>query len=132
MAYKGIERDISGTDIEKITYSLTLDSDTAINLYFKMAEGYSGKFEAKIGEENATPELLSDGRYRVKIKGISAHLLDDVHNIAVTTDGGGAIVQVAALSYVYGLLDMADASDEYKLAAAAIYSYSQAAEAYVA
>ena len=132
VAYKGIERDISGTDIEKITYSLTLDSDTAINLYFKMAEGYSGKFEAKIGEENATPELLSDGRYRVKIKGISAHLLDDVHNIAVTTDGGGAIVQVAALSYVYGLLDMADASDEYKLAAAAIYSYSQAAEAYVA
>ena len=129
---KAIDRQIEGNDIEKITYSLTLDSETAINVYFQMAAGYNGSFSAKLDGDTYTASKQSDGRYLIKIKGISAHLLDDVHNIAVTTDGGGATVKVAALSYVYGLLDMADASDEYKLAAAAIYSYSQAAEAYVA
>ena len=131
VAYKGIERNISGTDIEKITYSLTLDSDTAINLYFKMAEGYSGKFEAKIGEDTATPELLSDGRYRVRIKGISAHLLAWPYNVSVTTENGSATVKVSALSYVHGLLATEGASDVYNNAAAAIYSYWKAADEYL-
>ncbi len=38
----------TGGDIEKITYSLTLDSDTAINVYFKPKAGYSGSFKATV------------------------------------------------------------------------------------
>ena len=108
-----------------------MDSDTAINLYFKMAEGYSGKFEAKIGEDTATPELLSDGRYRVRIKGISAHLLAWPYNVSVTTENGSATVKVSALSYVHGLLATEGASDVYNNAAAAIYSYWKAADEYL-
>ena len=114
-------------DTEKITYSLILDSAIEIRVFFKMTSGYSGSFEAgapytatKVGE-----------RYQVSVLNIPAHQLSNMYTVSVTTDAGAAGITVSALSYVRSLLN-AYTSTSAQNAAAAIYAYSQAADAYKA
>ena len=143
------------SDIKKITYSLTFDSDTCINVYFEMNDGaaYDGHFSI-VGLDNnqywfadtSTPheystgeiltmEKMSDGRYRVKISGINAQHLDNeydfkvVTEVASGTDSYTASVNVTGLSYVYSLT--ADGKDaDTKKAAVAIFRYFEAAKQY--
>ena len=114
-----------------ISHSLTLDSDTVINVYFRPAKGYSGTFTAAVDDGTAKAyKKGSDGRYCVQIGGISAHLLSRDHTIEVTTDHGTASVKVSALSYVNAALDYYTDDEDAQNAAAAIYAYSQAADAF--
>ena len=143
------------SDIKKITYSLTFDSDTCINVYFEMNDGaaYDGHFyivgldnnqywfadtstphEYSTGE-TLTMEKMSDGRYRVKISGINAQHLDNEYDFNVVTevtsgtDSYTASVNVTGLSYVYSLT--ADGKDaDTKKAAVAIFRYYEEASKY--
>ena len=75
-------------DIEKVNYSLVLDSNTAINFKFTKKDGYNGKFEVKLDGKKVTPKSIGNNRYQVTASGISAHLLDKPHTITVKTDHG--------------------------------------------
>ena len=66
----------------------------------------------------------------MRIDGISAHLLSKDHTIEVTTDHGTASVKVSALSYVDSALGYYTTDEDAQNAAAAIYAYSQAADAF--
>ena len=114
-------------DIEKITYSLILDSATEIRVFFKMKSGYTGAFE--IAEPYTATQV--GGRYQVSVLNIPAHQLSETYTIAATTDSGSANVKVSGLSYVNSMLN-AYTSATAQNAAAAIYAYSQAADAYKA
>ena len=127
-------------DIDDITYSLTLDSDTVINMYFRLDENYSGSFELTEHTEDEDVEFecakRNDGRYWVRIKGIAAHKLSKIYYIKVTTEHGTATLTLSALSYVNSALanynDTNDPDLTARNAVAAIYAYSQAADAYKA
>jgi len=116
-------RDLGDSQIEKVTYSLALDSETGINVYLQVKEDFTGAVTASVGSgtENVA-ELQSDGRYLVKISNISAHKLGDFYEIRGTADGSFTI-RVAALSYVRTTLHSSSAKDDQRNAAAALYNY---------
>ena len=116
-------KDLGNSQIEKVTYSLALDSETGINVYMQVQEGFSGPVTASIGSgtENVA-ELQPDGRYLVRISNISAHKLGDFYEIRGNA-GGSFTIRVAALSYVRTTLNAATAKDDQKNAAAALYYY---------
>ena len=127
----GIQSTMSD-DIEGINYSLLLDSDTAVYLYFEPVADYDGSFTVSVGGDPVTATKLKDGRYLVKIKNIGAHKLGDPYTVIVTTTNGESTVTGSALSYVKGLLDAEAYKDDTNAqdAAAAIYYYHVAAQAY--
>jgi hypothetical protein len=128
----GIVRENNSDDIEKITYSVRLDSETAILVYFKPVKNYNGRFTVTLDDESYTATKQGDGRYLVEIPNIGAHLLGRTYTIAVTTDAGSATVAVAALSYVKGMLAAYVGVTNAENAACAIYAYYAAAAAYMA
>ncbi len=133
--------DISGYAIQKtflseyisrISYSLTLDSKTVINLYITPAENYSGEFSVYVDGAPVEPEP-AEARYVVRITGLSAHLLDHTHTVIVKDESGteAASIYVSALSYVNSMLNKYE--DEIsRNAAASLYWYSKAADEYKA
>ncbi len=114
-------------EIDKITYTLVLDSDTTIRVYFKLKTNYSGKFEAKLDSADYTAEKIGT-RFAVEINNIAAHELCNSHHIEVTTEKGSAAVDVSALSYVCSMLAGYPGDATAQNAAWAIYSYAKAAE----
>ena len=123
----GIQRTMSA-DIAGISYSLLMDSDTAIYLYFKPIADYDGGFTV----DGYTATKQKDGRYLVKIPNIGAHKLGDPYTVVATTTKGESTVTVSALSYVKGVLDAEAYQDNTaaQYAAASIYHYYAAAAAY--
>ena len=119
-------------DIKEISYSLLLDSDTAIYLYFKPADNYKGGITVTVDGDLTTAAKQKDGRYLVKITNIGAHMLGDPYSVVVATTNGRSTVTVSALSYVKGVLDAEayqnDTDAQY--AVASIYNYYAAAAAY--
>ena len=116
-------------DITDIKYSLVLDSETAIRVYFTPKDGYNGVFTVNGDATRAVK--LSDGRYKVEIKGIAAQNLAKKYKFDVTTDHGTAHVEVSALSYVKGMLELDGASQNAKNAVCALYWYYRAALSYL-
>ncbi len=138
---KAIYRDLQDENIVKASYTVILDSDTAIRVYFKPTAGFDGNVSAKWDNEGQVYlERESDGRYMVEIANIPAHLLGETHEIYVFTGddcfssviNGKTNVRVSAMSYVYGILTSAAyANDMYaKNGVASLYAYWQAARAY--
>ena len=124
-AYK-IVKDLN-VDLAKVTYSLTLDADTAVNLYILPAEGYDGSVAVRLKDGTVLTPVKTGDRYRVTIGGISAHLLGNMYEVTITTASGASTVQVSALSYAYASIgDNAEA----KNAMSALYDYYLKAIAY--
>ena len=147
-----IGRASTSPDIKSITYSMTFDSETCINIYFEMAEGadYTGSFVVEIAGnldtwspgsehqlitgERVSLEKLSNGQYRLKIAGVYAQNLDKTYDITVRTDspaadtGKSALVHVCGLYYARDLVEKSTktGSDD---AGVAIYKYFLAATA---
>ena len=118
----------TGGNVEKITYSLALDSATKIRVYFRVTTGYTGTFTLN---DDSYESTMDGARHLVIISNIAAHELSKKYTITATTDDGEAQVVVSVLSYVQSLLAThTDAAAQN--AAAAIYAYSQAADAYKA
>jgi len=126
----GISKDPTGSGISKVTFSLMLDSETAINLYFYKASGFTGDINYAYDDVTGVAEKVS-GRYRAMIRNISAHKLGDMYTVKVTTDRGSFDVKVSALSYVKVALEDPYSPEE-EAAAAALYNYYSAARAALA
>ena len=126
-------------NVSNITYSLTFDTDTAINIYITPAEGYTGGFSAAIdGGQPSACVRQSDGSYKYTISGIPAHKLGDVYEVSVSDYSGGtaASVTVSPLSYVWSLIIMSESDTNTELnkaradVACALYRYYEAAISY--
>jgi hypothetical protein len=121
---------VQADDVEGLSISLTLDTDTAINIYVKTASGYSGEITAcdLWGEVEYNVEKVSDGRYKITIPGIAAHQLGDMNHVIITTDEGNTVIYyLSALSFAYlSSVEGKPAKD----VASALYDYFWAARAY--
>ncbi len=117
------------SDIEKITYSLSLNADTTVNVFIKPRSSYSGSIKVTTQKGNAatsyTAVKQADGRYKVTIPNISAHHLGDTYTITVVTANGTASCKVSALSYVNAILNE-NSSTIAKNAVSAFYRYYEA------
>ena len=112
-------------DMGEITFSLVLDSATAIRVFFTPVSGYTGPVTATLDGSAITPNLVN-GRYVIEITDIPAHELRTKHTIVVHTDSGDSRVTLSALSYVQILLERYTDSVTQN-AAAAIYFYAKCA-----
>ena len=75
--------DTGDSMVEKVTYSLSLESETVLNIYLKMKEGYTGSVSASVGGNAVDAIQQSDGRYRIQIKNIAADKLGDIYDISL-------------------------------------------------
>ena len=128
----------TGTNVEKINYTLLLDSDTELRVYFKPAKNYTGTFTFTVNGETITEDggkirvsLQSDGRYMVSVKNIAAHELDDIYEIKALSDGDEASITVSALSYVQAIMTSYAGNAAAVNAATAIWRYATAAKALI-
>jgi len=101
---RAIIRDTGDSMVDRVTYSLSLESETTLNIYLKMKEGYTGPVTASIGGNAVDAVLQTDGRYRIRIKNISADDLSDTYEIEISA-GESFTVSVSALSYVNTVLN---------------------------
>ena len=116
-------------DLDAITCTIVMDSDTTIRILLKPSAGYTEVPAVTIGTESVTPVLQSDGRYRIEIRNLPAQMLSNMYTISVTTANGSATINVSVLS---GANSMAGSTKTAtKNAGAAIYSYSKAADEYM-
>ena len=124
--------DTGDSMVEKVTYSLSLESETVLNIYLKMKEGYTGSVTASVGGNAVDAIQQSDGRYRIQIKNIAADKLGDIYEIAISA-GGNCTVSASALSYVNAVLNSEKESlnnDTAHYAVTALYRYYRATKNY--
>jgi hypothetical protein len=128
-----------GSEVAKITYSLSLDSETALNIYLTPAEGVAFTKDNVIVRKGTEIEIYENyivekvgARYRVKITGIGAHELGTGFNVDVGTRANTTISNVSVVSIVKKYLNPENTTikDATKKAATALYYYYQAAIAY--
>ena len=125
-------RDLGDSHIEAVTYSLDLETETAIRIYLKVKEDYTGEVTATMGDRSLDCAMQSDGRYRIEIGGISAHKLRDSYTVTVSA-GGDCTITVCALSYVNTVLNMDGSTfnnDTAHYAVTSLYRYYAATMAY--
>ena len=128
---------IKGSEVTKITYSLSLDSETALNIYLTPAENVeftNENFSVRKGNVAYTDYIVEKvgARYRVKITGIGAHELGTGFNIEVGSgENKTTISNVSAVTIVKKYLANDTIKAETKDAATALYYYYQAAIAYL-
>ncbi len=120
-----IQKQLS-SDISGVSYSLTLDSDTAINLFIIPAPGYDGDIAVTVDGNNAVP-VLTGGRYKIVISGINSLNLAHMHHVVITTSTGQSTVDVSVLSYAYAAMND---STEARMAMSALYDYYLKSVAY--
>ena len=113
--------------IEKVTYSLFLDSDTKLCVYFKPKSNYSGGASATV-DGKAVSVTKSNGRFAVEIPNIAAHKLGTTFTVQLVTGGLTTVVKVSTLSYVQSVLSSSKNEKEIN-AVMALYNYSNAAKA---
>ena len=121
--------DLGKSDIDKITYSLSLNSGTSLNVFIKAKDNYKGSVKVTTKKGNTvmsyTAVKQADGRYKVTIPDISAHQLGDKYTITAETTNGTATCSLSALSYVYAILDVSS-DNAAKNAVSSLYIYYDA------
>ena len=121
--------DLGKSDIEKISYSLSLNSGTSLNVFIKAKDNYKGSVKVTTKKGNVIMSYnavkQADGRYKVTIPDISAHQLGDMYTITASTTNGTATCSLSALSYVYAVLS-GNSDKAAKNAVSSLYIYSDA------
>lgn len=126
----------------RITYSLVLDSTTAINVYFTPTEDYTDNPTVTVtaDESNVEASITKVGsRWRVQIPNIYAQDLDRIFEIKLMENEEElATATVSAVCYVRSMLAEAQKTgddwthngtqEQWQKAAAAIYAYNEAAD----
>ncbi len=131
--------DLGTSDIEMISYSLSLQTETTLNVFVKPKENYTGDAAIKITKDGEATSFTavkqSDGRYLISIPNISAHHLGETYVITTITANGTATCSLSALSYVYAVLNSGDLSDSdnsvQNNAVSALYKYYAASVKYM-
>jgi hypothetical protein len=105
----GTTKHLENSDVEKLTASLSLESQTTINVTATAPS--ASKVTAKLADGTALGVTeLGGGKWRVALTGIPAHQLGDQWNISIDAGGSDqATVEVSALAYA----NAAMASDAY-------------------
>ena len=129
---KGITCTPTGTpDFSNLSFALMCDSATEIRILFSVSKSYTGTFTATVDGDSFDVTMLGQ-RKAVQITNVPAHKLSKTYEIVVTTDNGSATITASALSYVKILLAAYAGNSVAENAAAAIYGYSAAADAFKA
>lgn len=119
--------ELGKSDIDKITYALSLNAETTLNVFIKPKSGYSGNVSVTTKKGSTvtsyTAVKQSDGRYKVTIPNISSHQLGDTYVITAATENGTATCSLSALSYVYAVLDDSNSDNTAKNAVSSFYKY---------
>ncbi len=116
------------SDIDDITFSLSLNAETLLNVFVTPKEGYAGNLTISVdglAEDEYTVEFTGS-RYKVVIPNISAHKLGQTYTVRIVTENGISIYNVSALSYVYAVLNSESFDSVAKDAVASIYKYYEA------
>ena len=114
--------------ITAASYSLELDSETAINFYLTTGTELT-KEDVSVTADGATFDYTVEkvgSRHRVRITGIGAHELGTVFTLTT----GDTTISASAMTYVQQCLNDPNASDATKNTAAALYAYYQQAISY--
>lgn len=122
-----------GCGVERVTQSLALDSNTDLYVYVACARGASVTSATFVDGTQLPFELAPDGRYRVIVAGIAAHELGRQWEISIGTSTGGTVtVETSALAWSRSALTYEPWRGDQvaRNAAAAIWRYAKAAEAY--
>ena len=129
---------IEGSNVTKATYKLHLDAETTVDVLLTTSDGKAPTnvkltiHEVESGKDvtkTVTPVKQSDGRYLIRVSGISAHKLGDMMTVSGTA-GKAFEVQVCALSYVRSVLNSTSTSEAAKNGLASLYAYYAATMAY--
>ena len=117
-------------DLKSVGCSLALESDTAINLTIRRAEGYTGGVSVTVDGISQTAKKLKDGRFKVTIPNIGAQRLGRRYSAVITTDTATepAEISVTAMSYVRACLNKEELSEDERNAMMALYEYYREAE----
>ena len=130
-AKKGVsEKEVSvirSSNIEKVSYSLLLASDTSICLYFTPASSYKGKATATLDGRNVAV-TKADGRFKIVIPSVPAPDLGNMYTVLLMTGNKVTTVRVSALSYANALLK-SSTKETLINAMTALYRYYEAAAA---
>ena len=122
---------IDGSTITKASYKLHLDTDTVLDVLLTTSDGAAPTdvtvttHDEETGKETtvkATPELDNQGRYLIRITGISAHRLGNMMTITGTA-GTKFTIEVSPLSFVRSILNNASQTKEAKDCVSALYAY---------
>ena len=121
------------TDITGYSPSLTLESTTALNVYFKRGDGASEEdmatYTFKIDGEEVSAEYYPAWKeYKVTLPGIWVTDLHKTHVFTVTKGDETYTVTIAPLAYAYN--HRADTNEKLANVCKAIYLYHTAAVAY--
>ena len=131
-AYAPVVTEGTATGVTFKGPSLVLKTQTALRLYFELAEGEIGDYTFKVGTKTKTPTETADG-WMIEIPNISAKDLDKVYTVKVTSgDGTVLTLKVSALSYVYNTLNSETSDAKLVNLVKGVYLYNQAANAYFA
>ena len=138
---KAENKNISDSDIDRITLQLALDSATALLINLYMKENTESVPEIRVGSETLTPtsepivsgrytwsltDTTSGGttrRYQLRIEGISPHNLDQQFSISGTA-GGAFTIKASAFSYVN--IAIASSNEKLQKLGAALYMFHKA------
>ena len=130
-SYAIVKPSETAAGVASVSCSLVLNSETAIRLYIKMAEGEEiSSRSIKVNGVAQTPVNTEKG-WMVEIPNISAKDLDKLYEMKIA-DGEGATytVKFSALSYAYGVLTTEGQSAEQVALVKGLYLYNQAANEY--
>ena len=126
---KAFVKTLDGSGVSKASYKLHLDSETTVDVFLTAESGVTLTASAEFGGKTYEAVKQNDGRYLVRIPGISAHQLGDM--ITITGNAGGAFtVKVSALSYTRSVLNSGTAGKAAKDGVSALYAYYAAVLAY--
>ena len=122
-------KNIEGSGITKATYRLNLESETMVDVFLTVEDGTELTASATFNGKTFTAVKQADGRYRIRVSGISAHLLGETITITGTA-GSDFTITVSALAYARAVLNSEAFGADAKNAMAALYRYYAAVEAY--
>ena len=122
------EKSLVDKDLSNISYSLVMDSDTAINITVKPQSTYKGSFVFTLDGKKVDAKKVGNN-YVITVSGIAAHKLGDAHTLKVKTTNGTSTFKASALSYAYECINVPYNDEEY-YAMCALYEYYKAAKAY--
>ena len=117
--------------VDQASYSLLLDSSTALKIYFTTKSSFEGTPAVSVNGGEAIPAVKRGEKYVVTIDNLSAHKLADMNEIKIMADGE-CIIEGSALSYVNPVLSSSTEEDDAKNAMASLYQYYEKAMAYKA
>ncbi|WP_295078977.1 CotH kinase family protein [Ruminococcus sp.] len=127
--------DLGGSDIQQITYSLSLDAATELNIFIQPKKEYDGEVTVTINKDGEPASYKSvkqsDNRYKITIPNISAHKLGYTYSVTAATSDGTATCSVSALSYIYAILNSDSYDDTAKNAVSSFYNYYDATMKYL-